>query len=509
MLGRRVARPRVFLRGHGVRGVNGAATREKRVYLIAGEASGDAIGSQVISALQRLAANDPSTRFVFGGIGGQNMCKTGGFESLFPMQELSVMGLVEVLPYVFRFKRRLSDTVSDIKRFRPDLVLTIDSKGFTFRVLRALMDDPTTRDSILRMHCVAPSVWAYKHRQRKTNYDDLATLLHKMFVILPFEEAIFNGAKGGSWCEFVGHPAVEAFLEYHGAFDEKNPQQMGTDGSDGLVVEAGGLLDLSKYGSDILARQGAVLRQLMTKKRDVNSRKKLRERLNLPHDAFVICGLVGSRQNEVHKTLSTVLAAVKHLQESSPSQKITLVLPTISAVRSLIEQKVAALPFSFSDSVHILVDCNTSTRFDLFNAADAAVAVSGTIVMETALNSLPTVVIYRANRLTEFLAKQLSAVNFVSIPNLLLGRSVIPELLFQDCKPDAISNALRAILHTTSNGTHTESSVHQDPGLPAALSTLAKWTADSAPIRGSDCVAHSVWKMLDSQSVRHDSAKNS
>ncbi|RLN64527.1 hypothetical protein BBP00_00003406, partial [Phytophthora kernoviae] len=94
------------------------------------------------------------------------MCEAGGFESLFPMEELSVMGLVEVLPYLFRFRRRIQDTLRDIEVFKPDLVLTIDSKGFTFRVLKALQASEENQggNRVKKAHYVAPSVWAYKHR---------------------------------------------------------------------------------------------------------------------------------------------------------------------------------------------------------------------------------------------------------------------------------------------------------------------------------------------------------
>ncbi|KAJ0412534.1 hypothetical protein ATCC90586_006901 [Pythium insidiosum] len=160
-----------------------------RLYVIAGEASGDAIGAKVLAAMKRTASSPERSlhRLTVRGVGGPLMCAAGHFQSLFPMQELSIMGLVEVLPAVWRIRRRLKETIEDIRAFQPDVVLTIDSKGFAFRVHRALADDPSLRHSVQRMHYVAPSVWAYKHRQRRSAEANagLRALLHRILLDIP------------------------------------------------------------------------------------------------------------------------------------------------------------------------------------------------------------------------------------------------------------------------------------------------------------------------------------
>lgn len=96
------------------------------------------------------------------------------------------------------------------------MILTIDSKGFNFRIHRGLQAQARSMTKPpVRMHYVTPSVWAYRHRQP---YDPtrIRALVHKMFAILPFEPELFQDT---SWCTFVGHPSVEDFLEYHHAFD--------------------------------------------------------------------------------------------------------------------------------------------------------------------------------------------------------------------------------------------------------------------------------------------------
>ena len=98
------------------------------VYLIAGEASGDVLGARLMAALR---ARCPKLRFA--GVGGARMAELG-FESLFPMRELALMGLLEVLPNIRRLARRMDETVADITARKPDVIVTIDSPGFCLRV---------------------------------------------------------------------------------------------------------------------------------------------------------------------------------------------------------------------------------------------------------------------------------------------------------------------------------------------------------------------------------------
>ena len=106
------------------------------IYLIAGEQSGDAIGARLMRAI-RERCPDAS----FAGVGGDAMAAQG-LSSLFPIRTLAIMGLLEVLPKIFTLKALLRQTVADIQARRPDVLVTINSPGFTLRVLKALQ--PTT-----------------------------------------------------------------------------------------------------------------------------------------------------------------------------------------------------------------------------------------------------------------------------------------------------------------------------------------------------------------------------
>lgn len=167
------------------------------IYIIAGEPSGDLLGGKLMAALKERG----DARFA--GIGGQAM-RAQGLDSLFPMAELSVMGLVEVLPRLPRILMRLRQTMADIGARKPDAIVTIDSWGFTGRVqkrARELFPD------IPRIHYVAPMVWAWKPNRTKK----LAAVLDALMTLLPFEPAWFE--KDGLRSVHVGHPVVEGGAE--------------------------------------------------------------------------------------------------------------------------------------------------------------------------------------------------------------------------------------------------------------------------------------------------------
>jgi len=164
------------------------------VFLIAGEASGDNLGARLMAALKRQTGE----RVRFAGVGGAAMAREG-LDSLFPIGELSLMGLAEILPHLPRLLRRIGETTAEIARLHPHVVVTIDSPEFSFRVARRI-----GHLGIPRVHYVAPQVWAWRAgRARK-----LAGTVDHLMALLPFEPPYFEDA--GLPCNFVGHPVIES-----------------------------------------------------------------------------------------------------------------------------------------------------------------------------------------------------------------------------------------------------------------------------------------------------------
>ncbi len=161
--------------------------------MIAGEPSGDVLGGHLMAALK--ARSGAALKFT--GIGGDRMIAEG-LDSLFPMRELSIMGYMEVIPKIPRLLARIGETADAVRKVNPDVVITIDSPDFTFRVARKLKGL-----GIPVIHYVAPQVWAH----RPGRAAKIAQFLDHILALLPFEPPLFEAH--GLPCTYVGHAIVE------------------------------------------------------------------------------------------------------------------------------------------------------------------------------------------------------------------------------------------------------------------------------------------------------------
>ena len=185
------------------------------VWICAGEASGDVLGGRLMAALRQARPE-----VAFAGVGGAHMAEQG-LESLFPMRELALMGLLEVVPNLRRLARRMQQAEAEILARRPDVLVTIDAPSFTLRLAARV------RPAGIRVvHYVAPQVWAWRPgRVRK-----LAARVDRILALLPFEPPFF--AQAGIPVSFVGHPVLESgadagdagrFIARHGIGPEERP----------------------------------------------------------------------------------------------------------------------------------------------------------------------------------------------------------------------------------------------------------------------------------------------
>ena len=164
-----------------------------KIALIAGEPSGDKLGAALIDGLNAILEQPAD----FIGVAGPRMMKRG-MDSLFAMQELSVMGIVEILKQYPRLKRRLDETADYIIAQNPDVLITIDAPEFSLRlaeIIHAKSDIPT-------VHYVAPTVWAWRPKRA----DKMAHFIDHVLALFPFEPPLMQRA--GMSCDFVGHPVV-------------------------------------------------------------------------------------------------------------------------------------------------------------------------------------------------------------------------------------------------------------------------------------------------------------
>lgn len=163
-----------------------------KLFLIAGEPSGDRLGGALMAGLETL------TQVEFAGIGGPLM-QAEGMASLFPMEELSVMGIAEVLPKYLHLKRRIREAAEAVLASGAKALVTIDSPDFCLRVAAIVK---ARRPEFRTIHYVAPSVWAW----RPGRAAKMAKVVDHVLALLPFEPPYMTAV--GMTCDFVGHPVV-------------------------------------------------------------------------------------------------------------------------------------------------------------------------------------------------------------------------------------------------------------------------------------------------------------
>jgi|TARA_B100000035_G_scaffold92240_2_gene77880 lipid-A-disaccharide synthase len=168
--------------------------KKPKIYIVAGEPSGDILGDQLIKSLQ--------TKFdspIFNGVGGEKM-QSNNFRSLFDMSHISIFGIFPVIKKLFFLLRKINDVVNDIVQIKPDIIILIDSPDFNHRVAkkikRYLPDIPI-------ICYVAPTVWAWRHGRAKK----MSKYFNYLLSVIPFEVNFFE--KYGLKTTYVGHPFIE------------------------------------------------------------------------------------------------------------------------------------------------------------------------------------------------------------------------------------------------------------------------------------------------------------
>ncbi|WP_406703589.1 lipid-A-disaccharide synthase [Sodalis sp.] len=343
------------------------SARPITIGLVAGETSGDILGAGLIRALR---GHLPEARFV--GVAGPRM-QAEGMEAWYDMEELAVMGIVEVLERLPRLLRIRRDLTRRFAALRPDVFVGIDAPDFTIT-----LEGRLKRRGIRTIHYVSPSVWAW--RQKRVFKIGRAT--DNVLAFLPFEKAFYD--RHHVPCQFIGHTLADAMP-----------------------------LDPDKAAA--------------------------RQELGIPAAARCLALLPGSRHSEVAMLSADFLRAAEKVSQRFPGLEI--VVPLVNpARRAQFEHILAEVAPALS--VRLL---DNQARQAMI-AADAALLASGTASLECMLAKCPMVVGYRMKPMTFALARRLVKTPWVSLPNLLVGRELIKELLQEACRPDALAAAVIELL---------------------------------------------------------------
>ncbi|TKY68648.1 lipid-A-disaccharide synthase [Spatholobus suberectus] len=367
---------------------------ELRVFLVAGEVSGDSIASRLMASLKILSPFP----LRFAGVGGAKMA-TEGLQSLFPIEDISVMGLWELLPHLYRIRVKLNETVEAAALFEPHVVLTVDSKGFSFRFLKQLRARYSQKKLHLpvHFHYIAPSFWAWKGGEARLR--GLAEFVDHLLCILPNEDKICR--LNGLYATFVGHPALEDVLELN-------------------------------------LRNNSLIHEW----RAEGNGEDFRNKHAVPEGATVISLLPGSRVQEVSRMLPIFSNTVELMKDMVPQLMTVIHVAPNEHVENFITGAVHRWPVP----VLLIPGGTTQLRYDAFSASRVALCTSGTVAVELQLARLPCVVAYRAHILTEWFIRYKVKIQYISLPNILLDKAIIPEALFKYCKPANLALLLKDLI---------------------------------------------------------------
>jgi lipid-A-disaccharide synthase len=341
------------------------------VAIVAGEASGDLLGSLLIRSVR-----EAGIAAAFSGIAGPKM-QSAGAHSLFPMEALSVRGYVEALGGLRRILGIRKQLGRQLRTHPPRLFIGVDAPDFNL-ALEARMK----RAGVPTVHFVSPSIWAWRGSRIKK----IRRAVDHMLLVFPFEETIYRDA--GIPATYVGHPIAHALPE--------KPDRLAA-----------------------------------------------RERLKLRPDGEYVALLPGSRVGELKALADLYVATAALLAEQRPGA--SLLVPLVSReTRQLFE--IALHKSGRELPLRILF----GHAHDALQAADVGLVASGTATLEALLLGCPHVITYRVPWLTWQIMRRQAYLPWVGLPNILAGRTIVPEILQQAATPQALADALLGLLQDKS-----------------------------------------------------------
>jgi lipid-A-disaccharide synthase len=314
-----------------------------KYYVIAGEASGDLHGSNLIRELKKL---DPEAEFrCFGG----DLMAAAGADIALHYNKMSFIGIWEVVKHLKTINRTLDFCKNDLLSYHPDVVILVDYPGFNLKMAEFAKDH-----GYRTIYYIAPKVWA----SRKSRIKRIRKCVDRLYVILPFEVEYFN--KRLCSAEYQGNPLTDAIAD----FKPYPPVEF-----------------------------------------------RLKNQLD---ERPIIALLAGSRKMEISLCLPEMLKATK---DFSGYQLVIAGAPSMPA--SYYDQ------FTTGYTPGIVF----GQTYDLLSNATAAVVVSGTATLETALFKVPEVVIYKLSTATYIIGRPFVHIRFFSLVNIIMDRQVVRELL--------------------------------------------------------------------------------
>ena len=369
--------------------MNPTNDKTHRIFIIAGEASGDLHGANLVKALKGKKQN-----IIFSGIGGKFM-QDAGVEIVVDAATLSVVGITEVFSKLPGILSGMAAAKSFLKNSRPDLLILIDFPDFNLRIAAV-----AKKWHIPVLYYISPQIWAW----RSGRVTKIGRLVDHIAVILPFEASFYR--KHHIPVTFVGHPLLDEIhenrsCEHPSTVEDAHPPLSGS------VIE---------------------------------------ERVSFPappsstHTPVIIGLLPGSRESEIFRLLPVMLLAARILSGKMDIRFVVSVAPgaPLEAIR--------AICAPFQDDLHLEIDPNGVSS--VFTKTHLVVAASGTVTLEAAIVGMPVIIIYKVSPLSYQLGRALIKVKHIGLVNLIAEREIVPELIQDRASPELIAETVLRLLET-------------------------------------------------------------
>ncbi|MFC1590388.1 lipid-A-disaccharide synthase [Candidatus Omnitrophota bacterium] len=330
---------------------------EKKIFIIAGEASGDLHASNLV---REIRAASPNTAFF--GLGGRLMEKEG-VDTCFEIAGLGIIGVIEAVQKLTKIRKIYNGLLERVDAERPDLAILVDYPGFNLSMARALK-----KRGVRIVYFISPQLWAWG----KSRIHIIKECVEKVLVFFKFEKKLYEDH--GISAEFIGHPLIESV-------------------------------------------RPSIPRDEAIKEFGLKGKK-------------IVAVLPGSRINEVRNTLPVILRAG------------AIVDKACGGVRFLISKHEHLERSIYDDAIKgrkLDVELVEGRTHDIVNAADFAIAVSGTVTLECAIIGTPMVIIYKGNLFSWMLFKLFIRIPDVGLANIVAGKRVVPELIQINATPKKIA----------------------------------------------------------------------
>ena len=393
--------------------------------IVAGEVSGDSLGADFMRQMNNLRDD-----IVWVGVGGTKM-HAQGLQSIFPLERLAVMGLVEVmsqLPDLLKARREL---LSAFKAANIDWFVGIDAPDFNLRVSKKLKPQ-----GVFCVQYVSPSIWAW----RESRIHNIKAATNLVLCLFPFELPVYERHNHPAIC--VGHPLLRTI--------------------DQNLIDT----PINQRRSELVWDNDGLQQFFIERFDDVSQ---------------LICVMPGSRRGEITAILPLMLDGIQKLILLDP--KLCFIIPTVDQNHQYIVQEVIDQRSEQLREAIVVVYDDTQPEFSqhAMAASDIVMLASGTATLEAMLLERPMVVVYQLNQLTYQIARRLVKVPYVALPNILANAPIVPELIQEQASGDNICRTVMRLLQPRAYAEQlhdllvTKQSLQQQSNHEPANSVIEQW----------------------------------